>query len=493
VASPVVAGLAESNLITAGTSHPFLDTGNGWAALGTISAGDLLIVIADIGSTAATWNTHADYTELLDEGVANGLTIWYRWAAGGEAAPTFVSSASTRDASIALRITGAENPATQAPQIATTSTGSSANPDMPSITPSSSKDYLFITFFGTAGEEADDDTWINSGPTNYTFAAATNGHQKACGVAGTSLGGMIGMAYRQLTTGVAEDPGTFNKDVTSAWRAQTIMVHPASIVNADAEVSWAELEVPTANADAEVSWAEFEVPTANADAEISWAELEVPNAPAVDADAEVSFAEFEVPTSADAEVSWTEIEVPTADSRADVSWSEFEVPTANADAEVSWAEFEAPTANSDAEVAYAALETPSGPTEGRYYGTGSVTGALSGWTSVLLSDSAVNQKAGSGMRFKLRLAVEKTGGDTTGYMFRARLLLDGIEAARVLHARKATDGRESPFEVDWTDAVTEYMMESSEDTEHSASVDVEALSPGGAVTATVYVWGMGHE
>lgn len=36
------------------------------------------------------------------------------------------------------------------------------------------------------------------------------------------------LRLRQLNTGVAENPGTFAKDVSAAWRAQTIMIHPAS-------------------------------------------------------------------------------------------------------------------------------------------------------------------------------------------------------------------------------------------------------------------------
>lgn len=219
MASPVVAGTAESATTTAGTSHVL-----SWTGLGTVSAGDLLIIILDKGSTAATVNAHADWTELLDENNANGLYIAYRWAAGGETAPTLTTSASTRSAEITYRITGAANPATTPPEIATTGTGTSATPDPPSITPPSSKDYLFIACAGMAGEEADDDTWGNTPPTNYT---PNPPRQKSCGVAGTNLGGLILSAERALTTGSAENPGTFGVDASAAWRSQTIIVHPA--------------------------------------------------------------------------------------------------------------------------------------------------------------------------------------------------------------------------------------------------------------------------
>jgi hypothetical protein len=221
MASPVVAGTAESSTNTAGTSHVL-----SWTGLGTVAAGDLLIIVLDKGSTAATVNAHADWTELLDENNGNGLYIAYRWATGGETAPTLTTSASTRSAEITYRITGADDPATNPPAIGTTATGTSATPDPPSITPPSSKDYLFIAVAGMAGEEADDDTWGNTPPTDYTPSPP---RQKSCGTAGTNLGGLILSAERALTTGSAENPGTFGVDASAAWRAQTIIIHPTSL------------------------------------------------------------------------------------------------------------------------------------------------------------------------------------------------------------------------------------------------------------------------
>jgi len=224
VASPVVEQVVENSTATAGTNHTI--------NLPTPTAGQLLLIILDKGSTAATVNAHGSLTELLDENLGNGLYIAYRWMDGGESSPfTLVTSGSTRSASFAYRISGAENPATTAPQIGTTGTGTSATPDPPtSATPPSSKDYLFIAFFGAAGEELDDDTWCDTPPTDYT---PTPPRQKACGTAGTNLGGLIAAAERALTTGVAQDPGTFAKDVSAAWRSQTIMVHPPAAATSD--------------------------------------------------------------------------------------------------------------------------------------------------------------------------------------------------------------------------------------------------------------------
>ena len=202
MASPVVEQVVESSTNTAGPSHI--------VTLPTATADQLLLIISDIGSTAATWDTAGGVvTELLDEGVANGLHIAYRWMDGTEPASyTFTTSASTRSADMAYRISGAENPATQAPEMGTTATGTSATPDSPAaVMTGGSKDYLVIAFYGAAGEEADDDTWSDTPPTNYTPSPP---RQKACGVAGTNLGGLLAAAERALTAS-AENPGTFAK------------------------------------------------------------------------------------------------------------------------------------------------------------------------------------------------------------------------------------------------------------------------------------------
>lgn len=138
-----------------------------------------------------------------------------------------------------------------------------------------------------------------------------------------------------------------------AWAELEI---PSVIADAAAEVSWSELEVPTADSQAEVSWAEVEVPFAQAQAEVSWVEFEVPTANAA---SEIAWAEFESPfAQAQAEVSWAELEVPFPPAQAEVSWAELEVPTAQAQAEVGWAELEVVFAPASAEVSWAELEVP---------------------------------------------------------------------------------------------------------------------------------------
>lgn len=216
---PEVITTAETAVTTAGTSHAInLPSG--------IESGDLILILTDKGSTAATFNEKAGYTELVDENAGNGITMWVRDADGTEGATvTFTSSASTRSASIAFRITGAMKASEQKPELSTVATGTSVEADPGKVEPTGgSKNYLWIAMCGYAGEEADDDTWANTPPTNFEPSPPL---QKACGTVGTNLGGKIAAAYRG-NTAASEDPGAFNVDVSAAWRAFTIAVHPKS-------------------------------------------------------------------------------------------------------------------------------------------------------------------------------------------------------------------------------------------------------------------------
>jgi hypothetical protein len=225
VAFPVIEGgvPAESSTPTAGTSHVI-------TLPASIAATDGILICTAVGSVAGSFNALTDWTEVLDENLVIGLKILCYQGTGVPGAPTFTSSGNIRTASLAFRISNTDR--STLPQIGTTSSGTSATPDPPaSATPTGgiALDYLFLAFFSKAGEEADDDTWANTPPTNY---APNPPWQKACGVAGTNLAGMIAAASRDLNTGAADNPGTFGVDVSAAWRAQTIIIHPAAPVAA---------------------------------------------------------------------------------------------------------------------------------------------------------------------------------------------------------------------------------------------------------------------
>jgi hypothetical protein len=216
VAFPSVVNTNESATTTAGTSHVI-------SLPASLVVGNLIIIVTNIGSTLATFNALAGYSEIADEGVANGIAIWARQVDGTEGATaTFTSSANTRDASISYQISGADYLSIRPPELSTVATGTSVNPNATTCTPTGgAKDYLWITMFGMAGEQADDDTLVTTVPTNYTGT----GLQKTCGVAGTNLGGMVASAHRTANA-ASEDVGSWTAIDNAAWRAYTIAVHP---------------------------------------------------------------------------------------------------------------------------------------------------------------------------------------------------------------------------------------------------------------------------
>ncbi len=213
---PVVVNTAETAVSTAGTSHAI-------TLPASLVAGNLIVILTNIGSTSS-FNSLGGWTELVDDGVAAGMTIWYRRSDGTEGATvTFTSSGTTRSASIAYQIQGAADPATRTPELSTVATGTSISPQSTIVTPTGgAKDYLWISVAGMAGEEADDDTWVNTPPTNFLPNPPL---QKSCGTAGTNLGGLI-MAASFASNATSQTPGSFNVDVSAAWRAYTIAIHP---------------------------------------------------------------------------------------------------------------------------------------------------------------------------------------------------------------------------------------------------------------------------
>lgn len=220
MAFPVVQATNESKTVTAGTSHTVnLPAFTGGSSVNDI--GKILLVCLNIGSTAATVDALAGWTELADEGVANGMYVAWRKVNGTEGTTiTLTTSASTRSAEITYLISEAADPSVTPPTISTVLTGSSATPESSSVAvPSSTQsDFLVISAVGMAGEEADDDTWANTAPSGYT-----NLLQISCGTTGVNLGGLIASSQRTINT-TAEDPGTFGVDVSATWRGFTIAV-----------------------------------------------------------------------------------------------------------------------------------------------------------------------------------------------------------------------------------------------------------------------------
>lgn len=220
MASPTVAATNTSATTSAGTAH----TVNLPAS---IAAGNLLLVFfayhAPDGAETISATGWTNISGFVTRQGAQSLHALYRQADGGEGATvTVTSSISTKAAHTSYRITGHEDPATQAPEAGTgtSGTGAANAADPPSVTVTGgSKDILAIASMALQTE-----TYTGqAAPTNYTNLLTTNS-----GTAGTvPTNGMIQTAERQLTAS-SEDPGVFGHTDATPWCAQTIIIHPAA-------------------------------------------------------------------------------------------------------------------------------------------------------------------------------------------------------------------------------------------------------------------------
>lgn len=184
-----------------------------------VVSGDLLVCLVR-GSTNAIVS-FTGWTQLaLDTSDASDDTtaVYYRLSDGADPV-SLVWNANTKGCAITYRITGAIDPATQAPQISTvaigTTTANTCNPG--SISPTGgSKDYLFLALGAMDGVGA-----FTAVPTNYTNLAAIQSSGAAA-----STNSSLGSGSRQLTA-ASDDPGVFtHAAATTAWTAFTVAIHP---------------------------------------------------------------------------------------------------------------------------------------------------------------------------------------------------------------------------------------------------------------------------
>jgi len=216
MAYPTVRARTETALTTAGTTITI--------NFGTNNAGDLCIAFIGLSDTAQAITTTESFTNLTNASAT--FHIIYKVLAGTEGTSTTVTvPVATKAAVIAYTINTGTFLSTQAPQFSTVATGTDANPNPGSLTPTGgAKDYFWIAAFRQNGEEADDDTWVTAGPT--TPGTFTNLLQKTSGTVSTaSTNGSIASAeYTSYASSM--DPGTFTTAQSLAWRAYTVAVHP---------------------------------------------------------------------------------------------------------------------------------------------------------------------------------------------------------------------------------------------------------------------------
>lgn len=177
----------------------------------SIAAGDLLVVLVE--SRDPGTGAISGFSSLArDNGTNAYLQLFYKTATGSEGATvTWTSSNSVQSAHASLRISGWQG----TPEKGTAVTGSTDNPNPPSITPSwGSARTLFIAAFGSTG------TAVASGaPTNYSglLTAASSGSNNVA----------INVATR-VTTASSDDPGALTATLSGAtWVSQTFAIRPA--------------------------------------------------------------------------------------------------------------------------------------------------------------------------------------------------------------------------------------------------------------------------
>ncbi len=190
----------------------------------SIKAGQLLIVLHRC-SAAGAHGYPAGWNELFDDasdGSTNQTSCAWRKADGSEGATITVTQTSSKFASLAYAIDGAESPTVQPPEFATLVTGSSTIPDPGTVTPTGgSKDYLFLWMGGWEGEQTSPPA---SQPTNYTNPIGADS-----GTAGVVTTNCRVASARRTNTATSENPGTWTISVTDDWTATVIAVHPSDV------------------------------------------------------------------------------------------------------------------------------------------------------------------------------------------------------------------------------------------------------------------------
>lgn len=188
-----------------GTSHSMnLPTG--------IQAGDFLIIFWVNAGSSANYSAPAGWSAPSRLTFGSGTRdSWFsrRVADGTEGSSvTMTSSNSTNSGYMSLRISNSNNQLERTPQ-ASEITGTSTNPNPPSLSPSwGAEDYLWIAYTCI-----NDDNTFSVYPTDYS-----NGDYQFGGTSKT-----IAYATRQLNAS-SEDPGTFTMSASDAWSAITIAV-----------------------------------------------------------------------------------------------------------------------------------------------------------------------------------------------------------------------------------------------------------------------------
>ena len=204
------------------TSHPVV-------LPATINSGDLLIIIfgCDDDETVTWPNEGTDWIQLIDKndpGTGPTLSAAYREADGTEGGTTVypATGSGEKGAWVVYRITGAEDPDTEAPESSSGQDGSGTGPNPDSLSPSGgSDDYLWIA----CGVNDDGTKTLSAYPTGYT--------DNQQDVSDGSAGGCRLYTATKEEADSSDDPAAFTISASENWVACTLAVPPAAAAVGD--------------------------------------------------------------------------------------------------------------------------------------------------------------------------------------------------------------------------------------------------------------------
>ena len=180
----------------------------------SIASGDLLLIHFASDGTG-TISTVSGWTELfkVDSPASSSDKLQYKIATGSEGAnETITTGGSEQAIAYYWRIPAAEWHGTTPPEYAT-ATGTSANPDPPSVTASwGSDDNLWWSTYGT-----------NGNPSASVYPFADNNEWN-----GTGGGGSSGSAICTEENATAtNNPSAYTMSASQGWVAATVVIRPA--------------------------------------------------------------------------------------------------------------------------------------------------------------------------------------------------------------------------------------------------------------------------
>jgi hypothetical protein len=182
-----------------------------------IVAGDTLLSLVAVDGSDETVTFTGGWTKLLDGATGSDgtvtLAIAYKKAVGSDTLSLTIGSIQQGSCRV-IRIDGAKDPDTQAPEIGAITTGASATPNVGLITPTGgANDYKFYA--------------VCAHDRNRTFTSAPTNHQAndATLSSGGSNGAQISWGDHDVNS-ATDDPDNFTYTAQDGFATVVVVVHP---------------------------------------------------------------------------------------------------------------------------------------------------------------------------------------------------------------------------------------------------------------------------